>query len=273
MGGVCANCGVPLEANAAFCIVCGAPVERPAAQGYVGPMDSEPHMCMQCGAVLDSDALYCVSCGARVDSNGAMPGGMFGGAVPGAAPRRECPVCGWALEPDAIYCISCGSPVEQGPSNIGAMDGYGTDNGRFDGTMRVEQSNTNGTGGYDATVIDRGGMWPQDSGLAPSGEIPAPTGMPPASSGGSSGPIMLVPAPESSEDDDDVTARPRLIMLTREEARSGCRKKVRVNRDTTIEVVVPAGVDVNTKLDAPGYGHFDEMTGQRGPLRLTFYVD
>ena len=63
-------------------------------------------------------------------------------------------------------------------------------------------------------------------------------------------------------------------MLTREEARTGCHKTIEVDKVTheTIEVDVPGGVDVTTKLDAPGYGYFDETTGNRGPLRLSFYI-
>ena len=89
------------------------------------------------------------------------------------------------------------------------------------------------------------------------------------------GPIVPTPAPMNLDDDDDATARPRLVMLTREEARMGCVKSVEVDRTTreAIEVQIPAGVYVNTKLDVMGYGNFDEMTGQRGPLRLSFFID
>lgn len=89
------------------------------------------------------------------------------------------------------------------------------------------------------------------------------------------GPITPIPAPLSAEDDDDDSVRPTLVLLSREEAQAGCVKNVLVDRSTnlSVDVVIPPGVNVNTKLDVPGYGRPDGLTGQYGPLRMSFFVN
>lgn len=247
-GGVCAVCGAPLEPDALFCIVCGTSIAQDVAPAPANAAVGAVSLCPQCGAPVDADAMFCVTCGARVSSSGA------------GSPARQCPNCGWNLEPDAMYCISCGQlvkPHQQVPMGGGA----------------VREPGGNGTAKIDNGVQEMPVQHPIPPMPVPQ-PVPAPAPAPvPAPVPAQRGPITPVPAPPMADDDDDATVRPRLIMLTREEARTGCRKTIRLARDQSIEVNIPADVDVNTKLDVPGYGHFDEQTGQRGPLRLSFYVD
>ncbi len=236
LGNTCPKCGAELATDAMFCIVCGNPIAQNAAAPAPAPVNAMPvsqGTCTRCGAPLDADALFCIVCGAQVEARGAQP----------PAPMRSCPNCGWDLDPDALYCISCGAPV---PKAAGPRAGVVAPGGS--GTAHID------TGGEPAPNM----VQPQ----APGAPISSP-----------GAPISLVPVAPSREDDDDATVRPRLVMLTREEARTGCIKTLAIDPGTTIDVVVPAGVDVTTKMDALGYGHFDEMTGQRGPLRLSFFID
>ena len=67
-------------------------------------------------------------------------------------------------------------------------------------------------------------------------------------------------------------AQSKLLMLTREEARSGCVKVIQTVDGRTVKVAIPAGVSDNTKLDVPEQGWLDEATGLRGNLRLNIAV-
>ena len=66
-----------------------------------------------------------------------------------------------------------------------------------------------------------------------------------------------------------------LVILTPAEAYSGCVKRIVVDKATrrTIEVNIPAGITIETKLDVPGFGYPSSTTGRRGPLRLSFFID
>lgn len=240
-GGTCAMCGAQLEADAMFCIVCGNPVTQSGevASGAANLAGPPQATCAQCGSPLDEGARFCIACGAQVPSAGGQM----------SAPTRSCPNCGWELDPDALYCISCGAQVPQVASSPAGPE--------------IGVPGATGTARIDNNIPQQPHQAPQQYQAPPQ---PQPMQVPGA-------PVTLVPVRPSQDDDDDATARPRLIMLTREEARTGCTKTLRLDPTTTIEVDVPAGVDVNTKMDAPGYGHFDELTGQRGPLRLSFFVD
>lgn len=67
-------------------------------------------------------------------------------------------------------------------------------------------------------------------------------------------------------------AQSKLLMLTREEARSGCVKVIQTVDGRTVKVAIPAGVSDNTKLDVPEQGWLDEATGLRGNLRLNIAI-
>lgn len=67
-------------------------------------------------------------------------------------------------------------------------------------------------------------------------------------------------------------AQSKLLMLTREEARTGCVKVIQTVDGRTVKVAIPAGVSDNTKLDVPEQGWLDEATGLRGNLRLNIAI-
>lgn len=64
----------------------------------------------------------------------------------------------------------------------------------------------------------------------------------------------------------------KLLMLTSEEARTGCVKVIQTVDGRTVKVGIPAGVTDNTKLDVPEQGWLDEATGLRGNLRLNIAI-
>ncbi len=220
--------------------------------------------CSNCGAPLEPDAFFCIVCGkpvSKTDAEATPSSPDAGGAV--------CVQCGSPLEPNAQFCVVCGakvtSAVEQEEDSIGGQP---------------QEQNCPNCGWpleSDAIYCISCGFKVGDSSSKTSqpyhfDDLGA---VPPVPAGSSSGlSASLVPAPPMVDDDDDATVRPRLVMLTREEARTGCRKTIEVDRSTheSIQIDVPAGVDVTTKLDVPGYGYFDELSGQRGPMRLTFFI-
>lgn len=65
--------------------------------------------------------------------------------------------------------------------------------------------------------------------------------------------------------------RAQLVMLSHQEVRTGCRESIDLN-GACIEVDIPAGVNATTKLNLLGYGYVNVSTGQRGPLRLSFFL-
>lgn len=252
-GGTCAYCGAPLEADAAFCIVCGRQVvQGGAATGFPVAPPTPAGSCANCGAPLEAGAQFCVVCGAEAAAGaGRSPMGNQGAMA--IAP--SCPNCGWPLEPDAIYCISCGIKLD----TLGAAHAGGSPmpGGRDSGAAPF---NAAWAGNQTINLGANGGAQQWGNGRATA----APHG-----------PITPIPAPITVDNDDDASVRPQLIMLTPDEARRGCIKRIEVNRQTheTIEVNIPAGVNVTTKLDVQGYGNPDGMTGRRGPLRLSFFID
>ena len=232
----CPSCGASLEPGASFCTMCGSPISFDAPAGT----NDGSGVCSVCGAPLDPGASFCVMCGSPV-------GVAAGPAQAPTADPGRCPVCGEPLDPGASFCIMCGTPVGEaasgpmeGPRYI-SVDGYPENP---DGTQ-TSIGFTTLDPGYQTIDTTSGGY----------GQPQQPT----------------VHSGDKMADDDDPTVRPKLLMLTYDEARNGCTKQVTIDGQS-IEVTIPAGVDVNTKLDIPNYGYFDEMTGARGPLRLTFFL-
>ena len=74
------------------------------------------------------------------------------------------------------------------------------------------------------------------------------------------------------KDEAPITSRAQLMILTREEARSGCQKTIEIDGKGYL-VEIPAGVTSTTILDLPGLGYFDTETGERGSVRLSFFID
>ncbi len=259
-GGSCQVCGAPLEADAMFCIVCGAQVNQAPAMQPAAPqpqiagvqqpkqfadtqrvVESMPGggTCASCGNPLEPGAQFCVVCGAPVVTGGGIMDNYDMAFVSGngAAPS-SCPQCGYPLEPDAMYCISCGMKIDS-PAKAG---GVGPNNG---GTQLA---------------------WGEQPYGQPSNQ---PYGV-----SQQTGPVRPVPAPPAADNDDDASVLSSLVMLSAAEARTGCVKRIEIDKSTheSVEVDIPAGVNVTTKLDVPGYGVFDELSGRRGPLRLSFFI-
>lgn len=204
------------------------------------------NVCPSCGEPLEPGASFCVMCGAQLGSPaGHDPYSQDGFA---AAPATACPVCGEPIEPGASFCVMCGTPLEN-TSSFDQGDPFGPGVISVDPPMPVPL--TPPETGYTPDVV--GFSDPYDQ---PYEDDSQPT---------------VLTIDDIDADDDDPTVRPHLLTLTYQEAREGCHKTVKVDGQS-IEVDVPAGVDVNTLLDIPNHGYFDEMTGRRGPLRLTFYL-
>ena len=66
--------------------------------------------------------------------------------------------------------------------------------------------------------------------------------------------------------------RTQLVFLTRDEAQKGCQKLIAIDGQQ-VPVNIPPGTNGGTDLDLPGYGYPNSRTGQRGVLRLNFFVD
>lgn len=188
--------------------------------------------CPSCGASVEPGESFCSMCGMNLIAFMAMA------PAPSAAPASvgTCPHCGAPLEPGDIFCVSCGSP-------LGNASTYAVPTAAPASTAMTPDLFAYGSGGSNG------------GGAAPAHRAPDPAA-------GSANDMA---------DDDDPTVRPQLLMLTYQEARTGCTKTVSVDGQQ-VTVNIPAGVDVTTKLDIEGLGYFDDMTGQRGPLRLTFFL-
>ena len=107
----------------------------------------------------------------------------------------------------------------------------------------------------------------------PAGTVSVYTGQNSYGGGTSAAAFQNQGAPSSLiKEEAPITSRPLLMLLTREEARSGCSKTVEVDGQLYM-VEVPAGVTEDTVLDLPGIGYFDTDTGVRGSARVTFFID
>ena len=211
---------------------------------------SEP--CPSCGAPLDPGAVFCANCGISLAAQQA--------AYAAPASAGTCAACGAPLNAGDSFCVVCGAPITGGASGMG------------------QQPQANHMGSFprhDVTVTvggPRNTYVPQQQ---PAQQVPpmhmnyAPPSVTPQV--GITADTWDSGSSERSVDDDDPTVRPKLITLTYAEARDGCRKYVTVD-GRQVEVHIPAGVDATTKFDVPDLGYFDEMTGKRGPLRLTFFL-
>ena len=274
MNEFCDKCGAPVMPGDAFCTTCGAPVtgRPPVPSGVPAPSGARPFsvtqpvtarvsayapmgaasVCPQCKAPLAPGDAFCTSCGTRIPtllpieplaSRGGSQTVLVSdlGDIPAQSPV---PVPASAPAP-ARTCPNCNAPIEPG-NRFCILCGRQVDN---------------------AASID--------SDFTPPDTVPFPLDGPAGTS--------VQPGPErhvtrQSEpaqdpvDDDDPTVRPQLLLITEQEAREGCTKSVRVEGMGSVDVAVPAGANAGTSIDILGYGYFDDQTGARGPLRVSFYI-
>ena len=225
------------------CPACGAPV----AQGDA--------FCQACGLPLAgapasaAPAASCPSCGAPVGPGDAFCeacGAALGVAPAAAAPQGAnafCQVCGSPLTPGLRFCVSCGEPV---PGAQGAP-----------------------VGGPPVPAAQP----PHSPAVTPNGTVvvstdehsqvvPAAGAQVPGAGGQRAAPI-----------DGELPIEPmnHLVVLTRAEARMGCTKAIEVEGQT-LNVRIPAGVNVTTKLDVTDNRVWDAHEGVYRPLRLSFYL-
>lgn len=193
--------------------------------------------CPQCGAELYGNEVFCTQCGASLGD------GTQGASETPRIGRCPNPYCQRPIYAGDVYCTYCGQDLQGG---VGPQPS---------GPDAVTPKRGNGP-----TVL-------VDSSTPPFGEAIDHT----VPVNGSSGSGVTFAKPLEWTDDDCITARPQMVRLTREEARMGCRKTVEVD-GRFIKVDIPAGVGLYTKLDVPNLGYYDEATGERGPLRLSFRI-
>lgn len=223
--------------------------------------DSAPSSCEHCGAPLIPGNVFCTSCGTRV-------------AQVEEAPRTEgddvfCTNCGAKIVPGNNFCTNCRQEIlwEAGGANVPGPT-------------------------PDPSIDDL------DEPVDPP---PIPTSLPippedeyvivgyctacgkPLYEGNNfctfcAAPVVPLPPEDSpvndttDEDDDDPTMLSKLLSITQEEARVGCRKTLVLDGGQTVVVEVPAGANPGTKIDIPGYGLVNKRTGSRGVLRVSCYI-
>lgn len=159
-----------------------------------------------------------------------------GGTAQVTGTALRCPRCGLQAEPGDLFCMDCGARLDGGAAGVQAHATRPGQSANPTHTVMVEPQNT--------VKQQSERVYPDDGRLVP-----------------------VV----SDADDDHPTARNKLLRLTQEEARRGCRKTLQVDgRDVVIDV--PAGVSNYAKYDLPGYGYKDKATGGYGPLRLSIRV-
>lgn len=95
----CPNCGMDVDANAAFCRSCGARLIPVAQMTYSG------NVCSECGSPVEDGQLFCTRCGHKIEQQAqeqSMP----------VEEKRFCKECGEELVEGAMFCMNCGSKVE-----------------------------------------------------------------------------------------------------------------------------------------------------------------
>ena len=226
--------------------------------------------CPSCGATLEPGASFCVMCGTSVK----------GAEAPMASPLSTCQNCGAALEPGMSFCVMCGAPVP--PTGATAPEPAPLPHVApplpVAAPMPIAAPVPAKTCPVCGAELEPNASFcvmcgnPISPGASSASVTPEVVSYDSVSfdSDSSHQNIAAVPT-DGFEEDDDPTVHPILLTLTYEEARSGCRKQVRIDGEQ-VSVDIPAGVDANTKFDIPNKGYYDEMTGRRGPLRICFYL-
>lgn len=69
----------------------------------------------------------------------------------------------------------------------------------------------------------------------------------------------------------DLTERHELVILTRDEAISGCHKTVEIEGQELV-IDIPPYYNVKESMYFPGYGYRDKATGKTGVLKVDFMI-
>ena len=261
-GETCATCGAPLNPGASFCIMCGAPVGGGRQQQQpVRRQATAPGVCPNCGEPLDPSAAFCIMCGTPIDLATAVVSGPRGVAV---TPPLD---TGNATDHAVTTVLDVGDDYRNDSSVTTVMDVGGSYQRDSAVTTVIGVGDRYQNDSSVTTVVDVGGGEDFEPGMPT--PMPKPTQR--AAQRTAKGQTHLLRDTGTMADDDDPTVRPHLLMLTYDEARSGCHKRIDIDGET-LEVDIPAGVDATTRLDVDGYGYYDEMTRERGALRLSFFL-
>lgn len=189
-----------------------------------------------------------------------------------------CPHCGAALEPDSLFCTVCGMQLPTPTPGVNGIDSRNT--------VQLPQQNANNGGCCPScgAPLELGDSFCQSCGK---GIIHCPRCKAPNESDSlfctACGTPLASPQPpqpprrnghtyREGDDDDDPTMLTKMVVLTADEARTGCRKMVRTKQGEMVEVIVPPYTDPSTHVDVEGYGLPDPVTGRRGKLRFTFFI-
>lgn len=189
-------------------------------------------------------------------------------------PNVTCPYCGQELFGDELYCTNCGKALPNHSINAQA-------DAISDATPENDSCPHCGAPVFadDTFCITCGkplqrDVQPTVNPTPPKKEQPkqVPTNPTPRDSPKDEKTLVgkLVPTADVTEDDDP-TARAKLVRLTRQEARNGCTKKLQIE-NTTYSVRIPPGATVDVQLRIEGLGYADNSNGTRGPLLVGFHV-
>lgn len=96
---------------------------------------------------------------------------------------------------------------------------------------------------------------------------PAPEPIPPQPPA----PPQEPPKPAAENEKIDLSERHELVILTREEAISGCRKILEID-GRNLEITVPPHYDIQRSMFFQGLGYHDRATGKTGDLKVDFVI-
>lgn len=240
----CPSCNSLVLAGDAFCQVCGA--ELLQMEASVPSSSNVGGACPNCHQPIMAGDAFCQACG--------QPIANVAGSTDIPTTSRVCEACGSPMADSERFCWTCGwdSHPEEGYSD--------KRHGDLTGLVMSAPCPDSGVDEYPVPPIEQCSI----SGMKESHES---RGNVVENGGPYRGSII------GKEVEANVASR--LVVLTREEARSGCVKDVELepgDKSTTIRVHIPANVQVDTKVDVLGLGAPSGAAGERGPLRLSFYI-
>lgn len=183
----------------------------------------------------------------------------------------NCPVCGKAVENGNKFCIWCGAMLKQNKNvipNIFDLKDYDkTELIPYDEyTLSKNNRHANQTINYDyqRTSLDsepvqsRSPVAPPDhseNSMVNNGEVKCYF-------------ENSIDSPRSV----DPSERHELVFLTRSELVNGCTKELVID-DRAINIKIPPGMDLNTRMVIDDCGYIDKRTGKRGKLKIQFVID